>query len=79
MPLAIRQAIDRIDVMIIGDPDISLLNEKTRELEQRLKREISLSIYSWEEYEIKKKGKSGFILDFLKRPKIMLIGNENDL
>jgi len=68
-----------IDVMIIGDPDISLLNEKTRELEQRLKREISLSIYSWEEYEIKKKGKSGFILDFLKRPKIMLIGNENDL
>lgn len=65
--------------MIIGDPDISLLNEKTRELKQRLKREISLSIYSWEEYEIKKKGKSGFILDLLKRPKIMLIGNENDL
>jgi hypothetical protein len=65
--------------MIIGDPDISLLNEKTRELEQRLKRKISLSIYSWEEYEIKKKGKSDFILDLLKRPKIMLIGNENDL
>jgi predicted nucleotidyltransferase len=68
-----------IDVMIIGDPDISLLNEKTRELEQRLKREISLSIYSREEYETKKKEKGGFILDLLKRPKIMLIGDENDL
>jgi len=68
-----------IDVMIIGDPDISLLNERTRELERRLKREINLSIYSWEEYKMKKRGKRRFILDLLRRPKIMLVGNENDL
>jgi predicted nucleotidyltransferase len=68
-----------IDVMIIGKPDVSLLNEKVRELEQRLKREINLSVYSWREYQAKKRAKRGFIIDLLKGPKIMLIGREDDL
>lgn len=68
-----------IDVMIIGDPEISDLNEKIRELEHKLKREISATIYTRREYDTKKKEKRGFILDLLKNPKIMLIGSENDL
>jgi predicted nucleotidyltransferase len=68
-----------IDLMIIGNPDTSLLNEKIAELEKRLRREINPTIYSMEEYRAKKKGKSGFILELLKKPKIMLIGNDNDL
>ena len=68
-----------IDLMIIGNPDTSLLNEKIAELEKRLKREINPTIYSLEEYRRKKKGKSGFITELLKNPKIMLIGKEDDL
>jgi predicted nucleotidyltransferase len=68
-----------IDVMIIGEPDMSALNEEIRELESKLKREINLSIYSWREYQAKKKDKSGFIIEVLKNPKIMLVGSENDL
>jgi predicted nucleotidyltransferase len=68
-----------IDVMIIGEPDMSALNEEIRELESKLKREINLSTYSWREYQAKKKDKSGFIIEVLKNPKIMLVGSENDL
>jgi len=68
-----------IDVMIIGRPDMSLLNEKIRELEHYLKREINISVYAWREYQTKKKARSGFILDVLNSPKVMLIGSKDDL
>ncbi len=68
-----------IDLMIIGNPDTSLLNEKIAELEKRFKREINPTLYSMEEYRVKKNGKSGFIVELLKNPKIMVIGEEDDL
>ena len=74
-----ERATSDIDLMIIGDPDTSRLNEKIIELEKRLKREINPTIYSWEEYKGKKGSESGFILDLLENPKIMLIGREDDL
>lgn len=74
-----EKAASDIDLMIIGDPDISLLNEKIAELERRLKREINPTIYSLKEYKAKKKAKSGFVMELLKNPKMMLIGKEDDL
>jgi predicted nucleotidyltransferase len=68
-----------IDLMIIGNTDISLLNEKVADLEKKLQREINITVYSREEYRDKKLAKSGFIMDLLKNPKIMLIGKEDDL
>ncbi|GAI26394.1 unnamed protein product [marine sediment metagenome] len=57
----------------------NVLNEKVADLERRLQREINITVYSWEEYRQKKLAKSGFIMDLLKNPKIMLIGKEDDL
>lgn len=74
-----ERATSDIDLMIIGDPNTSRLNEKIRELEKRLKREINPTIYSWEEYKAKKGAESGFMLDLLENPKIMLVGREDDL
>lgn len=68
-----------IDLMIIGNPEISLLNEKIAQLEKKLKREINITIYSLKEYKTRKKVKSEFIRELLKNPKIMLVGKENDL
>jgi len=68
-----------IDLMIIGNPDTSELNEKIATLEKRLRREINPTIYALAEYKAKKKAKSGFIMDLLKNPKIMVIGKEDDL
>ena len=74
-----EKATSDIDIMIIGNPDTSLVNEKVAELEKRLKREINISIYSTEEYGHKKLLKSGFTIDVINNPKIMLIGKEVDL
>ncbi|NOR17778.1 transcriptional regulator [candidate division WOR-3 bacterium] len=74
-----EKGISDIDLMIIGEPNISYLNEKITKLEKKLIREINPTIYSLKEYKAKKKAKSGFILEILKNPKIMLIGKEDDL
>lgn len=74
-----QHAVSDIDIMIIGNPDISDLNEKIARLEKKSKREINITIYSLEEYKAKKKSKSGFILDVLNNPKIILTGKEDDL
>lgn len=68
-----------IDLMIIGNPDTSNLNEKIANLEKILRREINPTIYSFKQYRAKKKAKSGFVLELLRNPKIMLIGKESDL
>jgi predicted nucleotidyltransferase len=68
-----------IDLMVIGNPDISKLNNKILILENKLKREINPVVYSEEEYKAKKNYESQFILDIIKKPKIILIGKENDL
>jgi len=68
-----------IDLMIIGDPDSSSVNQKITALERRLKREINLSLHSLKDYRDRKMSKSGFIQDLLKKPKIMIIGDENAL
>jgi predicted nucleotidyltransferase len=68
-----------IDLMIIGNPDITKLNNKISLLENKLKREINQVVYSPEEYQLKKRENSQFVLDILKKPKIILIGEESDL
>lgn len=74
-----ENATSDIDLLIIGDPDISLVNEKLAKLERRLKREINISVHNMKEYQRRRKDKSGFILELLKQPKIMLVGEEDAL
>jgi len=68
-----------IDLMIIGNPDSSVLNKKIAGLEKKLQREINVTTYSPEEYKYRREANSGFILDVVKNPKILLAGAEDDL
>ena len=68
-----------IDVMIIGEPDISSLNQRICSLERKLGRDVNTTIYSLKEYRAKIRESSGFIRDVLNKPKIMLIGHDQDL
>ncbi|MFH1753790.1 MAG: nucleotidyltransferase domain-containing protein [Candidatus Omnitrophota bacterium] len=74
-----EKLVSDIDLMIIGEPEDSPLYEKISQLEKKLEREINPSVYSTKEYKAKRKNKEGFITDLLSNPKIMLIGNEDDL
>jgi len=68
-----------IVLLIIGDSDFNLLNEKLAEIEEFLKREIKPTMYTCKEYSERKREGAGFIRELLERPKTMLIGNEKAL
>jgi predicted nucleotidyltransferase len=68
-----------IDVMIIGDINISTLNQSICTLERKLGRDVNTTIYSRKEYLAKKRESGGFLRDVLDKPKIMLIGHDEDL
>ena len=68
-----------VDVFLMGDIDEGQLIRQLNKIENTIKREVNYTIFSREEYKKKKKKKDSFIMDLLRNPKIMLIGNKDDL
>lgn len=68
-----------VDLFLMGDIDEGQLVRQLNNMENTLKREVNYTIFSQEEYKKKKKSKDSFINDLIRNPKIMLIGNEDDL
>lgn len=66
-----------VDLMIIGKPDLTELNEVISGLEDKLNREINYMCFDREEYEERKKTKDSFISGVLSDEKMMLKGSEN--
>jgi predicted nucleotidyltransferase len=66
-----------VDLMIIGKPDLTELNEVISGLEDKLNREINYMCFDQEEYEERKKTKDAFISGVLSDEKMMLKGSEN--
>lgn len=64
-----------IDIFIIGEVDEDKLIIKIREIEKTLSREINYVLFTAKEFKRKKKSKDPFVLNVLKEPKIMLIGD----
>jgi DNA-binding transcriptional ArsR family regulator len=68
-----------IDLMIIGEEGADRLNPSLNRVGRKLGREIHYVLYSMDEFNAKKKEKDGFLMDVLKREKIMLAGTEDGL
>jgi predicted nucleotidyltransferase len=68
-----------VDLMIVGDLTLSALLSVLRPAQDRLGREINPTIYPVEELRHKLAGGNHFLKAVLSRPKIMLVGNENEL
>lgn len=68
-----------VDIMIIGDPDMSLLFKQIAQAEKRLNREMNVTVYTPDEFQSKKKERRTFVMDLIINPKIMLFGTEGDL
>lgn len=66
-----------IDVLIVGNPDEDRLMKEIDDLEQKLGREINYNIYPKGEFKKKVREKDSFILNILKRQKIILKGSLN--
>ena len=68
-----------IDLMIIGKVDEEKLIEEINKIEKKLQRDINYTIYEKHDFKKKKEDGNAFIIDILKKKKIFLIGDENDL
>lgn len=68
-----------IDILIVGSPNEDKIIEQIDILEKRLQREINYNIYSEREFKERIRKKDSFILNTLKRPKIILKGSLNEI
>ena len=68
-----------VDIMIIGNPDMTELIEIISELEVKLNREINYMCFDREEFEKRKRSEEAFISEVLSGEKIMLKGLEDDI
>ena len=68
-----------IDLMIIGDPDLDVLNDVVSAAEKILRRDVNYTVFlpgEWKERVLKK---DSFVTDILKHNKIFIIGGEDEL
>ena len=68
-----------LDLMIIGEIELSELASSVAAIEEELARPVNYIIYSQEEWKSKVEERDPFILNVLKGEKIMLIGSVDEL
>ncbi len=64
-----------VDIMIIGKPDLTEINEVISDLEEKLNREINYMCFDQEEFKERRKAGDVFINEVLSGEKIMLKGS----
>jgi len=70
---------DEIDLLFIGTIVVPEVASIVDEAEKDFGREINYTVMTEDEFIFRKKNNDPFIWRFLKQPKIMLIGNEEEL
>lgn len=68
-----------IDVLVIGTVSFGSVIDALYVAQQQLGRELNPKVYSIREWKSKLKAKDVFVTDVLAKPKIFLIGNEDEL
>ena len=70
---------DEVDLLVVGDLELKQLTDLVKSFEVKIDREINYSVMSKEEFDFRKKRRDPFLLSILASPKVMLIGDEQDL
>lgn len=68
-----------LDLMVVGDVSYAEVADSVRMAQESLAREINPSVYSAQEFLLKKTSKSHFITSVLAQKKIFVIGSEDEL
>lgn len=68
-----------VDLMLIGETTSSELTEAVRQIENKLDREVDLSVFSSKEFRKRIENDDAFIKTVMKNKKIFLKGNESEL
>jgi predicted nucleotidyltransferase len=68
-----------INLMVVGQVNITELNDVVMGLEEKLKRDIDYLVFDEQEYRKRKESRDAFIRDIVKGKKIFLVGKEDEL
>lgn len=68
-----------VDMLIVGPVDFGAIVDALYPAQQQLAREINPKVYSLREWRNKLKGKDPFVMDVLAKPKIFLVGSDDEL
>jgi predicted nucleotidyltransferase len=68
-----------INLMVIGQVNITELNDVVMGLEEKMKREIDYLAFDEQEYRKRKDAKDPFIREIVKGKKIFLLGKEDEI
>lgn len=68
-----------INLMVIGQVNITELNDMVMALEDKLKREIDYLVFDEQEFKKRKEARDPVIREILKGKKILLVGREDEL
>ena len=68
-----------IDVLLVGELTFKEAIRALHPAQSQLGREINPKVFTAEEWADKRKAKDPFVRELLRQPKILLIGNANDL
>lgn len=66
-----------VDVMVVGDVTFAAVSDALGDLQTDLRREVNPTVYSV--LEFKEKISTPFIASIMRKPKVFLIGNEDEL
>lgn len=70
---------NEIDLCVIGNVSMKEVSRITQEEGERKGVEINYSVMNFEEYIFRRKNKDPFLLSLLEKPRVMLVGSEEDL
>ena len=68
-----------VDLLIVGEVNLSTLANIIKDEEKNLEREINYSVMTKDEFDFRKKRRDPFLFSILTESKIMLIGEEESL
>jgi predicted nucleotidyltransferase len=68
-----------VDLLVIGDVDLDALHDAIGSAEKSIEREINPTVFSRKDWNARIRKKQAFATDILAGPKIVLIGDEDEL
>jgi predicted nucleotidyltransferase len=66
-----------VDVMVVGDVTFAAVSDALADLQTGLRREVNPTVYGVSEF--KEKSSTPFIASIIRKPKVFLIGNDDEL
>lgn len=70
---------NKVDLLLVGKVVLPEISQLVRQEEVRREKEINYTVMTEEEFEFRKRRRDPFVLDILWGPRIMVIGDEEEL